>query len=173
MAVDNVGMDVPVKFGDSRSNGFRDIQGADFVLNERTGQRLSQYCKMPLKIIHMSRWCNDVGATWAQFRGQVSKCQIICTIGNVVLRSSTAKSKTPALGVGSLRSYTGHLNQHFQNCQTFSNRVSHYQEIASENDSKWQIYAICIRPEVADDVKIRWKCKDYLSVATQVHGGKF
>ena len=33
METDNVGMDVPVKFGDSRSNGFR---GADFVSNERT-----------------------------------------------------------------------------------------------------------------------------------------
>ena len=36
MAVDNVGMDVPIKFGDSSSNGFRDIRGADFVSNERT-----------------------------------------------------------------------------------------------------------------------------------------
>ena len=36
MAVDNVGMDVPIKFGDSRSNGFQDIRGADFVSNERT-----------------------------------------------------------------------------------------------------------------------------------------
>ena len=34
--VDNVGMDVCVKFGDSKSNGFRDIRGADFVSNERT-----------------------------------------------------------------------------------------------------------------------------------------
>ena len=34
MTVDNVGMDVHVKFGDSRSNGFRDIRGADFVSNE-------------------------------------------------------------------------------------------------------------------------------------------
>ena len=38
-AVDNVGMDVPVKVGDSRSNDFRDIQGADFVSNERTIER--------------------------------------------------------------------------------------------------------------------------------------
>ena len=30
-------MDVPIKFGDSRSNDFRDIRGADFVAkNERT-----------------------------------------------------------------------------------------------------------------------------------------
>ena len=36
MAVDNVGMDVPIKLGDSRSNGFRDIRGSDFVWNERT-----------------------------------------------------------------------------------------------------------------------------------------
>ena len=35
MAVDNVGWDVPVNFGDSRSNGFRDIREADFVSNER------------------------------------------------------------------------------------------------------------------------------------------
>ena len=34
--IDNVGMDVPVKFGDSRSNGFRNIRGADFTSNERT-----------------------------------------------------------------------------------------------------------------------------------------
>ena len=36
VAVDNAGMDVPIKLGDSRSNGFRDIRGADFVWNERT-----------------------------------------------------------------------------------------------------------------------------------------
>ena len=35
-AVDNVGMDVPIKFGDSRLNGFQNIRGADFVSNERT-----------------------------------------------------------------------------------------------------------------------------------------
>ena len=34
MAVDNVGMDVPMKFGDTRSSFFRDIRGADFVSNE-------------------------------------------------------------------------------------------------------------------------------------------
>ena len=32
-AVDNLGMDVPIKFGDSSSKGFRDIPGADFVSN--------------------------------------------------------------------------------------------------------------------------------------------
>ena len=36
VAVDNVGMDVRVKLGDSRRNGFREIRGADFVSNERT-----------------------------------------------------------------------------------------------------------------------------------------
>ena len=35
-AADNVGMAVCVKFGDSRSDNFRDIRGADFVSNERT-----------------------------------------------------------------------------------------------------------------------------------------
>ena len=35
-AIDNVGADIRVKFGDSRSNGFRDIRGANFVSNERT-----------------------------------------------------------------------------------------------------------------------------------------
>ena len=35
VAVDNVGADVPIKFGGSRSNGFRDIRGAAFVSNER------------------------------------------------------------------------------------------------------------------------------------------
>ena len=35
VAVDNVAVDVPIKFGDSRSNRFRDIRGADFVTNER------------------------------------------------------------------------------------------------------------------------------------------
>ena len=36
VAVDNVGMDVLIKLGNSRSNGLRDIPGADFVSNERT-----------------------------------------------------------------------------------------------------------------------------------------
>ena len=35
VVIDNVGVDVPVKFVDSRSNGFRDIRGAHFVSNER------------------------------------------------------------------------------------------------------------------------------------------
>ena len=39
LAVDNVGMDVCLKFGDSRSNGFRDIGRADFVSNERMIER--------------------------------------------------------------------------------------------------------------------------------------
>ena len=39
VAVNNAGVDVPIKFGDSRSNGFPDIRGADFVSNERTNER--------------------------------------------------------------------------------------------------------------------------------------
>ena len=35
VAVDSVGMDVYIKYGDSRSSGFRDIRGADFVSNEQ------------------------------------------------------------------------------------------------------------------------------------------
>ena len=38
-AVDNVGVDVPITFGDSRSHRFRDIRGTDFVTNERTNER--------------------------------------------------------------------------------------------------------------------------------------
>ena len=38
MAVERVGMDVPVKFGDSRSNGSRAIRGAGFVSNQRTNK---------------------------------------------------------------------------------------------------------------------------------------
>ena len=34
VAVEYVGMDVRVSFGDSRSNGFRDIRLADLVSNE-------------------------------------------------------------------------------------------------------------------------------------------
>ena len=36
VAVDNVGMDVHIKFADSRSNRFRDIREADLLSNERT-----------------------------------------------------------------------------------------------------------------------------------------
>ena len=36
MAVGNVGVDVPIKFGDYSSNDLRDIRGAVFVSNERT-----------------------------------------------------------------------------------------------------------------------------------------
>ena len=39
VAVDNVSMDVLLKFGDSSSNGSRDIRGAVFVSNERTNER--------------------------------------------------------------------------------------------------------------------------------------
>ena len=39
VAVDNVGVDVRIKFGRSRSNRFRDIRGADFVSNEQTNER--------------------------------------------------------------------------------------------------------------------------------------
>ena len=37
-------MDDTVKFSDSRSNGFRDIRGADFMSNEQTEPSLSQQC---------------------------------------------------------------------------------------------------------------------------------
>ena len=47
MAVDNVGMDVCVKYGDYKSNGFRDIRGADFVSNERARRSLSQWRETP------------------------------------------------------------------------------------------------------------------------------
>ena len=40
VTVDCVGMDVRVKFGDSTSNGFRDMRRAVFVSNERTRPRL-------------------------------------------------------------------------------------------------------------------------------------
>ena len=41
MDVENVGMDVCLKFDDSRSNGLRDTRGADFFSNERTWRSLS------------------------------------------------------------------------------------------------------------------------------------
>ena len=41
--MDNVGMDVFVKFGDSRSNDFQDIRGADFVSNEWTNEQDEAY----------------------------------------------------------------------------------------------------------------------------------
>ena len=34
VAEETIGMDVHVKFGDSRSNGSRDIRGVDCVMNE-------------------------------------------------------------------------------------------------------------------------------------------
>ena len=56
MAVDNVGMDVPIKFGNSRLNGFRDIRGADFVSNEHWGslsQQRETLCVSPKKPRHV------------------------------------------------------------------------------------------------------------------------
>ena len=38
MTIGNVVVNVGVKFGDSRSNGFRDIRGTDFVSNERANE---------------------------------------------------------------------------------------------------------------------------------------
>ena len=38
-AVDNVGLNIAVKFGDSRSNGFREIRRAVFMSNELTTNR--------------------------------------------------------------------------------------------------------------------------------------
>ena len=38
-----VGMDVSIKFGDSRSNDFQDIRGTDFVSNERTNEHGKVY----------------------------------------------------------------------------------------------------------------------------------
>ena len=42
VAVDNVGMDVPIKFCDSRSNGFLDIRGVEQT-NERTNEYKTAY----------------------------------------------------------------------------------------------------------------------------------
>ena len=43
MAIDNVGMDVLIKLGNSRSNGFLDIRGADFMSNEQTNEQDEAY----------------------------------------------------------------------------------------------------------------------------------
>ena len=40
--VDNVGVDVHIKFGDPRSNRFQDIRGANFVTYERTNERTNE-----------------------------------------------------------------------------------------------------------------------------------
>ena len=48
LAAENVGVDVPVKFGGPRSNGFLDIRGADFVSNKRTIERTN--IKWPIPI---------------------------------------------------------------------------------------------------------------------------
>ena len=40
LSIDCIGIDVQVKFGDSRSNGSRDIPGGDFVPNKRIWRRL-------------------------------------------------------------------------------------------------------------------------------------
>ena len=42
VGVDNVCTDVYIKLGDSRSNGFRDIRGTDFVSNERTNEHTNE-----------------------------------------------------------------------------------------------------------------------------------
>ena len=58
MAVDDVGMNAPVQFGESRSNGFRHIRGADFVSNEHdeaypnSAKRLSGVS--PQKVYHLA-----------------------------------------------------------------------------------------------------------------------
>ena len=41
-------MDVYVKFGDSRSNGFRDIRGADFMSNEQDETYLDHRSVIPV-----------------------------------------------------------------------------------------------------------------------------
>ena len=48
VAVNNVGMDVPMKFNDSRSDGFRDIRGAYLVSNERTIERTNIKWLIPI-----------------------------------------------------------------------------------------------------------------------------
>ena len=42
VAIENIGVDIPIKFGDSRSNRFGDIRGANFVSNERTDERTNE-----------------------------------------------------------------------------------------------------------------------------------
>ena len=49
VAVDNVGVDVPVKFGDSRSNRFRDIRGADFERKLAYSNSAKRECVSPNK----------------------------------------------------------------------------------------------------------------------------
>ena len=53
-AVDNVGMDGPVKFGDSVSNGFRDIRRADFVSNEQANELDQAYPNSAKRLIGVS-----------------------------------------------------------------------------------------------------------------------
>ena len=69
VAADHVGVNVHVQFGDSRSNGSRDIRGTDFVLNERAnmteGYHIRQKREMrPLNAFrHQLFWPPNV--SWA------------------------------------------------------------------------------------------------------------
>ena len=59
MAVDNVGIDVRIKFGDSRLNGFRDNRGADFVSNEaypNGAKRLKIIILPKISLLFCERW---------------------------------------------------------------------------------------------------------------------
>ena len=41
------------------------------------------------------------------------------------------------------------LNNSFQNCKLVQNRLKRYRQIPTQNE---HVYAICCRPEIADDV---------------------
>ena len=50
-AVANVGLDVTAKFGDSRSNSFRYMRGADLVSNGRTNEHDQAYPNSAKRLI--------------------------------------------------------------------------------------------------------------------------
>ena len=73
VAVENSRMDVCVKFGDSRSKGFRDIRGTVFVSNEQTIRNLYPVWDPAFMIIHyvndLACVTNNVIITQKRFTG--------------------------------------------------------------------------------------------------------
>ena len=95
-------MDIRVKFGDSRSNGFQDIRGADFVSNERTNEHdeapIARNASQAFRLIHFLKAPSSVYfSNLDNFRSEAAYDVISSIFVRPIVLDKCVKFRDPSL----------------------------------------------------------------------------
>ena len=105
MAVDNVDVDVPTKFGDSRSNGLRDIRGAAYpnsakrfsgVLPKNNWQRLQ--CRHKYSSTQHNILCNCGGKCTSTLSLGSNHCHLNWKVSIIIMNNVDVEKTSKKLG---------------------------------------------------------------------------